>query len=229
MFQRVITEPFERYYEKLLEFLPGFLTSIFILIWGVVLAVVLRIAFLKFLRAVKFDKFSERFGIIGQLGKSGIKETASVLLSRMIGWVIIFIFTVVSLYALNIRVVDGLLDRFLFYLPNIFAAALILFFGYIISNFMGRAALIAAVNAGIKISNLIGKLVKLTIFIIAVTMALEQLGIGKETVVIAFTIIFGGIILALAIAFGLGGRDIVKDYVEKKAKGEEKKDDINHL
>ena len=77
-------------------------------------------------------------------------------------------------------------------------------------------------NAGFKASGLIGKFVKLTVFLLlAVTMALEQLGIGRGTIIIAFAIIFGGIVLALAIAFGLGGRNIAKDYLEKKLlKGE---------
>jgi hypothetical protein len=75
----------------------------------------------------------------------------------------------------------------------------------------------------------VGRLVKLTILLLAVTMALEQLGIGRGTIIISFAIIFGGIVLALAIAFGLGGRDIAKEYIEKKIKGDEKKDEISHL
>ena len=89
--------------------------------------------------------------------------------------------------------------------------------------------MIAAVNAGVTFSNLIGKFIKYLILILSATMALEQLGIGKGTIVIAFAIIVGGIVLALAISFGLGGRDLAKDYLEKKIKCEEKKDEINHL
>lgn len=109
-------------------------------------------------------------------------------------------------------------------------AAMILLFGYILSNFFGRAALIASVNAGIKVSGLIGKFVKFTVFMLAVTMALEQLGIRKETVIIAFAIVFGGIVFALAIAYGLGGKDMAKDYMEKRLfkEEEEEKDDIEN-
>ena len=112
-----------------------------------------------------------------------------------------------------------------------FVAASILFFGYVLSNFLGRAALIAAVNAGMKVSGLIGKLVQLSVFILAVTMSLEQLGIGSSAIIIAFALVFGGIVLALAIAFGFGGRDIAREYLEKKmqGKGEEEEDEINHL
>jgi hypothetical protein len=104
-----------------------------------------------------------------------------------------------------------------------------MFCGYLLSNFLGRAALIASVNAGLKIAGLIGKLVKMTVLILAVTMSLEQLGVGSGTVIIAFAILFGGFVLALSIAFGLGGRDIAKEYLEKKMRGDEKKDEISHL
>lgn len=229
IFQRVIIEPFDRFYEKVLQFMPNFLTSIFILIAGVVLGMILRIIVLRFLRAINFDKLFERFGIVEVLRKGGIKEPISILVSRIIRWITILTFIIISLYALDVPAVEQLLERFFLYLPNIFVAAPILYFGYLLSNFLGRAALIASVNAGLKVSGLIGKLVKLTIFLLAVTMSLEQLGIGRGTIVIAFAVIFGGIVLALAIAFGLGGRDLAKEYLEKKLKGEEKKDEISHL
>ena len=138
-------------------------------------------------------------------------------------------FFILSLRSLNVPVIERILERFILYLPNVFVATVILFFGYMLSNFLGRTALITAVNAGLKLSGLIGRFVKLTIFLLAVTMALEQLGIGRETIIISFAIIFGGIVLALATAFGLGGRDIAKEYLEKKIKGDEKKDEISHL
>lgn len=227
--QRVIIEPFDRFLEKVLNFLPDLLSSILIFISGILLGLILRTIFLRFFRAIRLDKFSERSGIAEMLKKGGIKEPISLISSRIIGWLTIISFSILSLRSLNIPVIERILENFILYLPNVFVAALILLFGYLLSNFLGRAALIAAVNAGIKLSGLIGKLVKLTVFLLALTMALEQLGIGRGTIVIAFAIIFGGIVLALAIAFGLGGRDIVKEYLEKKIKGEEKKDEISHL
>jgi hypothetical protein len=136
---------------------------------------------------------------------------------------------IISLRALDMPSVEQLLERLFLYLPNVFVAALVLFFGYMLSNFLGRAALIASVNAGMKISGMIGELVRLTVFLLSITMSLEQLGIGSETIIIAFAIIFGGAVMALSIAFGLGGRDIAKEYLEKKLRGEEKEDEISHL
>jgi hypothetical protein len=228
--KKVIIEPSDRFLERVLQFLPDILTSMLIFISGIVLGVIFRKLFLRFFNTIKVDKFSERYGFIEILKKGGLKEPLSFILSRLIGWLTIIIFSIVALRSLNVSAIEQILERFFLYLPNIFVAVIILFFGYLLSNFLGRAALIAAVNAGWKVSGLVGRLVKLTVFLLTVTMALEQLGIGRGTIIIAFAIIFGGIVLALAIAFGLGGRDIAKEYLEKKMKGEEeKKDEISHL
>jgi len=227
--QMVIIEPFERFFEKILRFLPNFLSAILIFALGIILGIILRVVFLRLFRAVNLDKFSERSGMVEIIQKSGVKEPASLILSRIIGWLIVLGFTILSLYSLNVPAIGQILERFLLYLPNVFVAAVILFSGYFLSNFLGRATLIASVNAGFKASGLIGKFVRLTVFLLAITMALEQLGIARGTIIISFAIIFGGAVLALAIAFGLGGRDIAKEYLEKKIKGEEKKDEIEHL
>jgi Mechanosensitive ion channel, conserved TM helix len=227
--ERVIIEPFDRFLERVLEFLPNVLTSILILVAGLVLSLILKAIFLRFFRAIKLDKFSEKSGAVEMMQKGGVKEPVSIIISKLIGWVTIISFIILSLRTLNVPVIERILERFILYLPNVFVAAIILFLGYLLSNFLGRAALIASVNAGMKLSGLIGRFVKLAIFVLSVTMALEQLGIGRGTSVIAFAIIFGGVVLALSLAFGLGGRDIAREYLEKKIKGEEKKDDISHL
>ncbi|MFA4915090.1 MAG: hypothetical protein WC560_00285 [Syntrophales bacterium] len=227
--QRIIIEPLDKCLENFLQFLPAILTSIFIFILGIFLGLILKFIFSRFLRAIKLDKLSERFGVVEIIQKAGVKEPVSLVISRFIGWITIIIFSILSLQSLNFPVIERILETFLLYLPNVFIAAVILFLGHLLGNFFGRAALIASVNAGIKISGLIGRFVKIAIFLITLTMALEQLGIGRETMVIAFAIIFGGIVLAFAIAFGFGGRDIAKNYIEKKVKGEGDKDDFSHL
>jgi len=229
IFERVIIEPFDSLYEQILRFLPNFLASLLLFIVGLAIGWLLRIISARIFRTLKLDRFAESLGLEEVLNKGGIKYPLSEIFSRIIGWITIVTFTIISLKTLEIPTVEGILERFLLYLPNVFTAALILFFGYLLSNFLGRAALIASVNAGLKVSGLIGKLVKLTVFILSVTMSLEQLGIGSSTIIVAFAIVFGGIILALALAFGLGGRDIAKEYLEKKLKNEDKKDEISHL
>jgi hypothetical protein len=228
----IIIESFEQFYENVLQFLPNFLAFLLILIIGIILGRILNALFLRIFRAVGLDKLSEKSGVMDLIRKGGIKDSVSVLLAKIVRWVTVIIFAIIALRALELPTIEGLFEKFLLYLPNVFVAAVILLFGYLLGNFFGRAALIASVNAGIRIAGVIGRFVKFTVFLLAATMALEQLGIGKETIVIAFAIIFGGIVLALAIALGLGGKETAKEYIEKKLKGEEeeeKKDEISHL
>ncbi len=170
-------------------------------------------------------------GVFEMLNRGGIRGSLSSFLARLIGWVVIFIFAVIAVQTLNIPTVANLLERFFLYLPNVFTAAAIIVFGYIFSNFFGRAALIASVNAGIKRAGMVGRFVKLVVFILSATMAMEQLGIGRDTVLIAFAIIFGGIVLALAIAFGFGGRDIARDYLQRNVNHDKEpdRDDYDHI
>lgn len=226
---RVVMEPFDRFIERLLTFLPDIMTAILVLAAGIVLGFMLKSLFLRFFHAIKIDKLSERSGAVEMMKKGGVKEPVSAILARLIGWLTVISFVILSLRSLNIPAVERILERFILYLPNLFVAGIIVFLGYFLSNFLGRAALIAAVNAGFKLSGLMARSVKLTIFMLTATMALEQLGIGRETIIIAFAVIFGGVVFALSLAFGLGGRDIAKDFLEKKIRGEEKKDDITHL
>lgn len=228
-FERIVIEPFDRLFERILEFLPNFLSSILILIVGIIAAGIMRWLFSRIFRALRIDRHLERIGLNETLSKGGIREPVSSLFSKGIGWITLFVFLIMSLRALDVPSVEQLFERFFLYLPNIFIAVLILFFGYMLSNFLGRAALISSVNAGIRVSGLIGTLVRLTVFLLSLTMALEQLGIGSSTIIIAFAIVFGGVVLALSIAFGLGGRDMAKEYLEKRIRGAEKEDEINHL
>ncbi len=227
--QKPIIEPFKGFYENILDFLPNFLTSLLIFVLGIFIAIALKKIFARLFRAINLDKLSERCGFSEILKKGGIKEPVSHLFSRIIGWLTVLIFLIVSLRALNVPTIERLLEEFFLYLPNVFVAILILLVGYLLSNFLGRTVLIASVNAGFKMSGIIGKFVQFTVFFLSIAIALEQLGIGKETVLIAFTIIYGGVVFAFALAFGLGGRHIAREYLEKRLKGDEEKDEIQHL
>jgi hypothetical protein len=232
LLQKVIIEPFSIFLKSILQFLPNLLAFLVIFAIGILLGRALNLIFLRIFRAVGLDKLSEKSGIIDLLRRGGIKDSVSALLAKLVRWVTIIIFSIIALRALELPTIEGLFKKFLLYLPNVFIATVILLFGYLLGNFFGRAALIASVNAGIRIAGVIGRFVKFTVFLLAATMALEQLGIGKETIVIAFAIVFGGVVLALSIALGLGGKDTAKEYIEKKLKGEEeeeKKDEISHL
>jgi hypothetical protein len=91
----------------------------------------------------------------------------------------------------------------------------ILFLGLIIANFFSRAALLAAVNAGYTSPKTLSWSIRFVIWILAITMALEELSVARETVIAAFSIVFGALMLGMAIAFGLGGRHLARRFLER--------------
>ena len=101
-------------------------------------------------------------------------------------------------------------------------AILILFVGILAANFLSRTALLTAVNAGYRSPRLWSGMVRFVIWILTISMALEQVGLARQTVVAAFSIVFGAVMLALAIAFGLGGRDLARQALERYVGDREK-------
>jgi len=167
------------------------------------------------------------------LSKGGMTYSPANLLSRFFYWVIVLITLVMGINALEVVATQNFIARFFNYLPNLFAAILILVIGYLIAIFLGQATLIAAVNAQMDSARFLSRSVRWFIIILSLTMALYHLGIAEQVIIAAFTITFGGIVLALAIAFGWGGRELAKDFLEKlykrkKEKGEEP-DHITHI
>jgi len=224
------SEPFERFFEDIMRFLPRVLGLVLIILLGIVFAYLLKIIVQKLSSAAGLDRRAEKYGAREALARTGLREPFSRIFSDLVFWLTVVIFVFLGLHSLEIPAIEQVTSRLILYLPNLLIGAFLLFLGYILGNVLGRTALIAAVNAGIRSSGLIGKGIKWAIFLLALTMALEQLGIGRQTMVMAFTILFGGIILALALAFGLGGRDIAREYLEKKLKPDkEEKDEIEHI
>ncbi len=225
----VFIEPIKRFVERVAGFLPSLLTGVVIIIVGVIIAWILRTIVTRISLFLRIDKLSDRLGIMQILQKSGYREPLSRIFGQMVYWIVLLSFVIIGLDALKIPAVENLLTVFLLYMPNIVLACIVVMVGYLLGNFFGRAALIASVNAGLAISGLVGKFVKFTVFIMAATMALELLGIGKDTVLIAFAIVFGGVVLSLSLAFGLGGRDAAKDYIEKMRGEKKDENEIHHI
>jgi hypothetical protein len=97
-------------------------------------------------------------------------------------------------------------------------SAIVLVAGYLFSKFVGRSVLLTAVNAELHSAKLISLAVQTLIMVFAAAVSLEQLGIAKNTIIVAFSILFGGLVLSLSIAFGLGGRDLAREFLERRVK-----------
>jgi len=229
LLSRFFFRPMEMFADKIMTFLPNLFTALLILVIGSVIALLVKVVLKKLTALVKFDGLAERTGLKGILARSGIHEPISLLLSRLIAGLVLFVFFLAALNSLELGIVQDLVERLLVYLPRIFMALMVLALGCILGNFFGRAALIAAVNSGSGLAGIIGRGVKYFIITLSITMALEMLGFGRDTVLITFAILFSGVVLALAIAFGLGGKDAAREFIEKRLRKSAEDDDVHHL
>jgi hypothetical protein len=228
---RILIQPLEEVLRKIVAFLPSLLTGIVVFAAGLVLAWLVKLLVVRVIKLLKLDAAFDRSGVTEALQKMAVKDTPAKLMGRMFFWLVACIFFVFALSVMRVPVIDRLLERFLLYLPNVFVALVVLAIGWFFGNFLGRAALIASVNAGFKAAGPLSKGVKSTILLFAFVMAFEQLGIGRSTVIAAFAIVIGGAVLALALAFGLGGRDLARTFLEKRLKknGNADRDGLKHL
>jgi hypothetical protein len=213
------------------HFVPRLLAMLIIALLGWVVAYVLKVSVRGILRVVKFDKLSDNAGATQLLNKLAL-PSSSELLSRVVFWMVWMGFILLGVQVLGIVGLQEYISRFFLYLPRLFVALFIVFFGLVAASFFSRAALLAAVNADSPSPGLLATLIRTIIVIFAVTMAFEQLGLAERTILIAFAIAFGALMLGLAIAFGMGGRDLAKQFLERrflKEKEEQKQDELSPL
>jgi mechanosensitive ion channel-like protein len=137
------------------------------------------------------------------------------LISRSIFWLTWIGFILLGLSVLGVASLQEQISRLFQFLPEVFVGMLILFVGLMTANFLSRAALLAAVNAGHRSAKILSWSIRFLIWILTISMTLEELGVARQTVISAFSIIFGALMFGLAIAFGLGGQDLARKALEK--------------
>jgi hypothetical protein len=220
-------------WRKIASFGPDLLQLIIILILGFIIAWLLKLVVRYLLTLIKFDVLSYRMGMSSVLRKASIERTPTEVVGLVIYWCALFLFFLIALGTLNLSATDNLIISIFAYIPRFVIAVFVFLLGYFLSRFLNRAALIGLVNAQVRSARLVASLFQILIIIFFSAMAIEQLGIARGIVVATFSISFGGVVLALAIAFGLGGKEMAKDILERRFKGgkeeKTKPDEFSHL
>src|SRR5580658_188259 len=227
-----LTQAMQQFTRGFAHILPRIIVLVIVAFAGWVVSYFLRVLMRSILRLVKFDKLSESAGASQLLSKAAL-PSATELLSRFAFWVAWLGFILLGVSVLGIFGFQEQIAKFFLFLPRIFAALLIMFFGLLAGGFFSRAALLAAVNANVPSPRLVSLSIRTIIIIFVLSMVFEEVGVAEETVVVAFGIAFGALMLGLAIAFGMGGKDLAQHFLEKrfgqKRKGEGKEDELSPL
>ncbi|MCL5743690.1 MAG: hypothetical protein M1541_07155 [Acidobacteria bacterium] len=212
----ILDQAVARFTRSMAEFLPGLLALAVILALTVAVAWVGRIIVRRSLQRIDFDKHVEQWGL-SCLAEWAPARSPSRIMAWLTYWFIILIGLLIGLSAVDAALTSTFVMEVLNYLPNLFAAVLILIVGIIFARFAARSVLISAVNLQIQWARLLSLGVKWLVLVLAGAMALEHIGIGGQIVQLAFGILFGGIVLALALAVGLGSKDMVSRSLERQA------------
>lgn len=226
-----LTQTLNNFSEMVMALLPRLLAMLIIILVGWVVALLLKIIVRRALILLRFNTLSENVGAAQILLKADLPPPVETV-SRLVFWVVWIGFILLGISALGVAGLQEQIARFFLFVPQIFIAVLILFVGLLMANFFSRAALLAMVNANVPSARLLSNTVRVFILILTVTMALEEIGVAKSVVVTAFSIAFGAVMLALAIAFGLGGKEVARRILERRFSSEEEKekeDEISHL
>jgi Mechanosensitive ion channel, conserved TM helix len=216
------------------QFLPRLLAILVIVLIGWFVAYLLKVIVRSTLRLAKVDQLSRDAGA-AELLKRAALPSSSELLSRLTFWVAWIGIILIGLSVLNIVGIQEHVMRFFGFLPRLVATLFIFFFGLLAASFFSRAALLAAVNADLPSPRLISSTIRALIILFTVSMGLEELGLAEKSVVAAFAIVFGAVMFGLALAFGLGGKDLAKEFLERRfghgkpAREEEHEDELSPL
>ncbi|UCH11972.1 MAG: hypothetical protein JSW18_03895 [Candidatus Omnitrophota bacterium] len=194
-------------------FIPRLIGVLLILIIGWLIAKLIELVIVRVLKLIRLDTLSERSGTSNFLAKGGIKYTLSELLGVLAYWTAMLIVIMTALNALQWTVAAELLNKVVAFIPNIIVAVFVLVIGMFVSAVLAGVVRTAASNAGIKQARLLGQITQVVVVIFAVVIALEQLNIGKIIIASAVQIILAAIGLGVAIAFGVGCKDIAGKYV----------------
>lgn len=211
----IVIEPVKAMLVRAATFLPTLVGILVILVVGWIVAAVLKNVVVKLLKVIQFDSASEKSGLSDVLRKGGIKNTFSELIGGLIYWVVMLLVFMAALNALGMTVVASLLDKVILYIPNVIAAIFIITLGIFFASIIGSIVMTASMNAGVKQSKLLSQVTQTVIVIFAVIMTMEQLNIATAILNTTVTILLGAAGLAVAIAVGLGSKDIAGKLMQE--------------
>jgi small-conductance mechanosensitive channel len=207
--ESTLLQPLQNALSTFLSYIPQLIGAIVILVIGYIVAKVLQAVVGRVLQAIGFDGWMEKGGIKQFFDRAETNQTPHSILGKLVFWFVFIIALTMAADALGIPQVSAVLGQLIGYIPNIIAAILILILAALLANFL------SGIVRGATGSGLLASVARYTIIVYAAFAALTQLGIAVQLTANTFLILLGGVALAAALAFGIGGRDVAQDILQK--------------
>jgi mechanosensitive ion channel-like protein len=198
----------------LFAFIPALIGALIILLIGWIVGRVVAAIVRRLLHAAHFDQAMERAGIGAYLQRGGLRTSAVDILASLVFWFIFLIFVLAAADALHIPAISNIVNAIVLWLPQLFVALLVLIIGALLARLVGEVVRRAMDGAGVSGGPILASVAAVAVFAFAAIIALNQIGVGSAIVQVLFASVMFGLALALALAFGLGGRDTAKNIVD---------------
>jgi hypothetical protein len=210
----VMMEPVRTFLAQVGEFFPRVLLAIVILVAGWLIAKAVRFAVVKALRAINFNVLTERSGIDSFLRQGGGETDTTGILGLLVYWLTILTALMVASNSVGLIAVTELIIRVVLFVPKVIVAIVILAFGAYFARFIGMSVTAYCKNLDMPDAALLGRLAMYAIVVFVAMVAIDHLGLG-DIIRQTFLIILIGVVLALALAFGIGGQKRAADFLER--------------
>src|ERR1700693_2934747 len=210
----MLWEPVRAFLVQVGEFFPRVLLAILILVAGWLIAKAVRFAVVKALRAINFNVLTERAGIDGFLKQGGGETDTTGILGLLIYWLTILTALMIASNRVGLIAVTELVVRVVLFVPKVIVAIVILAFGAYFARFIGMSVTAYCRNLDMPDAELLGRLAMYAIVVFVAMVAIDHLGLG-DIIRQTFLIILIGVVLALALAFGIGGQKRAADFLER--------------
>jgi hypothetical protein len=211
----VFVSSLNAFWGEIAAFFPKLLAALVLLFVGWLVAKLVRSGVKRLLAVAHFETLAQKSGIEEFLKHGELNITLSGIISEVSYWLVILIVIVTVSSSLGLQAVADLFNKVALFLPNIIVAILVLLFGTLMARFLNRLIFAWLNNLGVTGALTISTIAEYMVQIFALFVALEQLNIGTQLMTAAFIILFGSVCLALALAFGLGGREWAADLIAK--------------
>ena len=203
----MVLEATREFLHQFAAFLPKLLLALLVVVVGWLFAKAVRFAVERSLRAVNFNVLTERAGTDNFLRQAGMRGDTTTLFGIAAFWLVILATLIIAFNGLGLTYITDLLGRVVLFTPKLLITMLIVVFGSYCARFVGTAVQSYCVDAQIPDADMLGRMVRYVIMTFVVMIALSQVEVGGDIVQRTFLIILAGLMLALALAFGLGGKD----------------------
>ncbi|HEX5093188.1 MAG TPA: hypothetical protein VFV84_10925 [Burkholderiales bacterium] len=208
-------EPLRDIARRVYDYLPNIAVALGWVVVFLVLARIARFAVRRGLRAINVHVVTERAGLDGFLKRGGLESDTIDIFAMIVYWLLIVVGLLLAFDVLGLDTVRDLLRQIVQYVPSLAAALVILTLGAYFAMFVGNTIAAYFRGVGTRDAELIGRLAQYVVIAFVVLMALEQLGLGGEIIKHSFLILLGGVVLALALAFGIGGQKWAANLLER--------------